>query len=132
MISGGATPDALSTASGTAPSFSARAWASFNGGTSPAAGTIVGSGNVSSITDNATGRATINFTTAMPNANYAVVGMCTGYSNYNSTLMVMGSANGSGNQLPTTKTTSAVRVHFGHSNTVTNQHVGLLTIAIIG
>ena len=125
-------PDALSTATGSAPSYSARAWASFNGGTSPAAGTIQGSGNVSSVTDNATGQATINFATAMPNDDYAVVGMCTGYSNYNSTLMVMGSANGSGNQLPTTKTTSAIKVHFGHSNTVTNDHVGLLTIVIIG
>ena len=68
----------------------------------------------------------------MPNANYAVAGMCTGYSNYNSTLMVMGSADGSGNQLPTTKTTSAIKVNFGHSNTVTNQHVGLLTLVVIG
>jgi len=125
-------PAALSTATGSAPSYSARAWVSFNGGTSPAAGTIQGSGNVSSVTDNATGRATINFATAMPNANYAVAGMCTGYSNYNSTLMVMGSADGSGNQLPTTKTTSAIKVNFGHSNTVTNQHVGLLTLVVIG
>ena len=131
MISGGAIPDALSTASGSAPSYSARAWASFGGGTS-SAGTIYGSGNVSSVTDNATGQATINFTTAMPNANYSVVGMCTGYSNYNSTLMVLGSADGSGNQQPTTKTTSAVKVHFGHSNTVVNEHVGYLTIAIFG
>jgi len=124
-------PAALSTASGSAPSYSARAWASFGGGTS-SAGTIYGSGNVSSVTDNATGQATINFTTAMPNANYSVVGMCTGYSNYNSTLMVLGSADGSGNQQPTTKTTSAVKVHFGHSNTVVNDHVGYLTIAIFG
>jgi hypothetical protein len=121
----------LSTASGSAPSYSARAWASFGGGTS-SAGTIYGSGNVSSVTDNATGQATINFTTAMPNANYSVVGMCTGYSNYNSTLMVLGSADGSGNQQPTTKTTSAVKVHFGHSNSVVNDHVGYLTIAIFG
>ena len=133
-ISSYADSDALTlfNASGSAPVYACRAWASFNGGTSPAAGTIQGSGNVSSVTDNATGQATINFATAMPNANYAVVGMCTGYSNYNSTLMVMGSANASGNQLPTTKTTSAIKVHFGHSNTVTNQHVGLLTIAIFG
>ena len=32
------------------------------------------SGNVSSITDNGTGRFTINFTTAMPDANYAITG----------------------------------------------------------
>lgn len=126
--------DALSlfNASGSAPVYACRAWVSFNGGTSPSAGTIQGSGNVSSVTDNATGQATINFATAMPNADYAVAGICTGYSNYNSTLMVLGSANGSGNQQPTTKTTSAVKVHFGHSNTVTNQHVGYLTVSIFG
>jgi hypothetical protein len=126
--------DALSlfNASGPAPVYACRAWVSFNGGTSPAAGTIQGSGNVSSVTDNATGQATINFTSAMPNADYAVAGICTGYSNYNSTLMVLASADGSGNQQPTTKTTSAVKVNFGHSNTVTNQHVGYLTVAIFG
>jgi hypothetical protein len=35
---------------------------------------IRGSFNVSSITDNGTGAYTINFTTAMPDANYAVSG----------------------------------------------------------
>jgi hypothetical protein len=35
---------------------------------------IRASGNVSSITDNGTGDYTINFTTAMPDANYAVTG----------------------------------------------------------
>ncbi len=38
--------------------------------------TIRASGNVSSITDNATGNYTVNFTTAMPDANYAVCGSC--------------------------------------------------------
>jgi hypothetical protein len=67
-------PDALSTASGSAPSYSARAWVNFTGtGTV----TINGSGNVSSITDNTTGDYTINFTTAMPDVNYNVT---TGYS----------------------------------------------------
>ena len=47
---------------------SAKAWVNFNGiGTV----TIRSSFNVSSITDNGTGNYTINFTTAMPNANYA-------------------------------------------------------------
>lgn len=61
----------LSTAAGTAPSYSARAWVNFNG-----TGTvsIQGAGNVSSITDNGVGDFTLNFTTAMPDANYAVVG----------------------------------------------------------
>lgn len=38
---------------------------------------IRASGNVSSITDNGTGDYTVNFTTAMPDANYSCVG-CTG------------------------------------------------------
>jgi len=41
----------------------------FNGTGTPA---ILASGNVSSITDNGTGDYTVNFTTAMPDANYAV------------------------------------------------------------
>ena len=60
-------PAALSTASGSAPSYSARAWVNFNG-----TGTVAirASGNVSSITDNGTGDYTVNFTTAMSDANY--------------------------------------------------------------
>ena len=60
----------LSTASGSAPSYSARAWVNFNG-----TGTVAinGNGNVSSITDNGTGEYTINFTTAMPDSTYSVV-----------------------------------------------------------
>ena len=68
-----ASPDALSTASGTAPSFSARAWVTFNGTGTPA---IIASGNVTSITDHGVGEYTINFTTALPDANYAVAGWC--------------------------------------------------------
>jgi hypothetical protein len=50
---------------------SAKAWVNFNG-----TGTVAirDSYNVSSITDGGTGIYTINFTTAMPNANYSVVG----------------------------------------------------------
>ncbi len=51
--------------------FSSRAWVNFNGSGTVA---IRASGNVSSITDNATGDYTINFTTSMPDVNYAVVG----------------------------------------------------------
>jgi len=63
-------PAALSTASGSAPSYSARAWVNFNG-----TGTVAirDSGNVSSITDNGTGDYTVNFTTAMSDANYSAV-----------------------------------------------------------
>lgn len=53
---------------GIAPVYAARAWVNFNG-----TGTVAinASGNVTSITDNGTGDYTVNFTTAMSDANYA-------------------------------------------------------------
>jgi hypothetical protein len=57
-----------------------RAWVNFNGSGTVA---IRASFNVSSITDNGTGDYTMNFTTAMADANYSTVGMCgTVASNY--------------------------------------------------
>jgi hypothetical protein len=64
-------PAQLSTASGSAPSYAARAWVNFNGTTTPP--TIRASGNVSSVVRNSTGDFTVNFTTAMPDANYSAV-----------------------------------------------------------
>jgi hypothetical protein len=54
---------------GNPPHYFCRAWVCFNGTTSPA--TIRASGNVSSVTRNGTGDYTVNFTTAMPDTNYA-------------------------------------------------------------
>ena len=55
---------------GGAPFYGARAWVNFNG-----TGTVAirASGNVSSITDNGTGDYTVNFTTAMEDADYSFV-----------------------------------------------------------
>jgi hypothetical protein len=50
-----------------------RAWVNFDGTGTPA---IRASYNVSSITDNGTGDYTVNFTTAMADANYSIVGTC--------------------------------------------------------
>jgi hypothetical protein len=52
-----------------ATAYGCRAWVNFNG-----TGTVAirNQGNVSSITDNGTGDYTVNFTTAMPDANYCV------------------------------------------------------------
>lgn len=49
--------------------YKCRAWVNFNG-----TGTVAirASGNVSSITDNGVGDYTVNFTNAMPDANYAI------------------------------------------------------------
>ena len=58
------------TQSGSAPIYGARAWVNFNG-----TGTVAinASGNVTSITDNGVGDYTVNFTTAMPDANYTAI-----------------------------------------------------------
>jgi hypothetical protein len=60
---------ALFNATGSAPVYACRAWVNFNG-----TGTVAirASGNVSSITDNGAGDYTVNFTTAMPDADYSV------------------------------------------------------------
>jgi hypothetical protein len=54
-----------------ATAFGCRAWVNFNGTGTVA---IQASGNVTSITDNNVGDYTVNFTNAMPAANYATVG----------------------------------------------------------
>ena len=63
------------TASGSAPMYVCRAWVNFNG-----TGTVAirSSGNVSSITDNGTGDYTVNFTSALQDANYAWIGSVQG------------------------------------------------------
>jgi len=58
-------------ATGDAPLFACRAFCNFDGFNT----TIRESGNVSSITDNGSGDYTVNFATAMSDANYAVSAM---------------------------------------------------------
>jgi hypothetical protein len=90
-----------------ATAYGCRAWVNFNG-----TGTVAirASGNVSSITDNAQSEYTVNFTTAMPDANYCVA---------------TGSATDGGNQAVSFQvfpsgavpTTSSVRVKNYTTNT---------------
>ena len=63
-------PPAVQNSSGTEIGTFCRAWVNFNG-----TGTVAirASFNVSSITDNGTGDYTVNFTNALPDANYASV-----------------------------------------------------------
>ena len=58
--------------------YGCRAWVNFKG-----SGTVEirESGNVSSITDNGVGDYTVNFTTAMPDANYAAIACDSSYGN---------------------------------------------------
>lgn len=83
---------------------SAKAWVNFAGATA----TINDSFNVSSITRNAQGDYTVNFTTAMANANYVPV--FTGAGGLSGvTFPTYGTFVTDGSGTPTTKTTSAVR-----------------------
>ena len=93
----------IPTVSGTAPLYMCRAWVNFNG-----TGTVAirASGNVSSITDNGVGNYTVNFTTAMPDADYSA----------NLTADIDGVADfavASTGDNTTPRTTSLVRVRVG-------------------
>ena len=86
-----------------AVAYGCRAWVNFNG-----TGTVAirASGNVSSITDNGTGDYTVNFTTAIVDANYStnVTGDISGVSAF---------AVGCTDDNTTVRTTSLVRVAIG-------------------
>ena len=106
----GITASSLSTASGSAPSYSARAWVNFKGSGTV---TIKASGNVSSITDNGTGRYTLNFATNMPDANYAIA-TTNASLNDNLSYYVLGLRN---QNPPDVKSTSQVRMQCGNGAT---------------
>ena len=94
--------------------YKCRAWVSFIGSGTVA---IRASGNVASITDNGVGDYTVNFTTAMPDANYATQ-ISTWYGSDTLTSLVSGVGLKRG-QAPTTST---VRVQI--ANTVWNNSAG--------
>lgn len=76
----------LADSPGNPPHYACRAWVNFNG-----TGTVAirASGNVSSITDNGTGDYTVNFTTAMPDANYCAALSCRRSSTADGNLTVL-------------------------------------------
>lgn len=87
--------------------YKCRAWVNFNG-----TGTVAirASGNVSSITDNGTGNYTVNFTNAMPDANYCpTVGASPAFG-IASTFQMSFANNGGTEVAPTT---SALRLSLG-------------------
>jgi hypothetical protein len=89
-----------------------RAFVNFNG-----TGTVAINGvfNVSSITDNGAGDYTVNFGVAMPDANYAVIGTCSGTRSVTVNIAATDGA------APTTKTTTAVRITSGGSGAYGDQ-----------
>jgi hypothetical protein len=101
---------------------SAKAWVNFNG-----TGTVAinNSFNVSSITDNGTGDYTVNFTTAMTDANYVVAGSAAKQNGGDtaSNMRVL-SRNGA-----TAQTTSAVRVGVYYANSLM-EDAALVLVAV--
>jgi hypothetical protein len=102
--------------SGSAPIYAARAWVNFDGtGTV----TIRASGNVSSITDNGTGDYTVNFATAMQDANYAATFGCK-----------LASASSAVCYQFTASTTSSVRVRTTETSSATLFDADYVSVAI--
>jgi hypothetical protein len=95
--------------------YGCRAWVNFNGTGTPA---IRASGNVSSITDNGVGNYTVNFTTAMPDANYNFVVSAERGAGQN---MIINKTNGG------TQTTSALQIE---ANDQTNTSRDPVTVCI--
>jgi hypothetical protein len=103
-----------------ATAYGCRAWVNFNG-----TGTVAirASGNVSSITDNGTGDYTVNFTTALADANYCTVAT----SNVNTT--------GSGNRVVSapyaaSPTVSALRLACFRADTAVFEDHAFINVAI--
>jgi len=128
LLSGGAGaptfgfPAQLSTASGSAPSYACRAWVNFNG-----TGTVAirASGNVSSITDNSAGDYTVNFTTAMQDANYACFGTIgnTSGASANTIRMKLATADSGA---PSLKSTTQVEFVTGGANDLSEIYISIM------
>jgi len=104
----------------------AKAWVNFDG-TTASPSTIRASYNVSSVTKNGTGDYTINFTTALADANYSANGFgSAGGSNY----QIFGGNQGNGY----VATASSLRCQFGYvsgtSGSLTNQDPPIACIQI--
>jgi hypothetical protein len=103
-----------------------KAWVNFNG-----TGTVAirASYNVSSITDNGTGDYTVNFTTAMPDANYTAVAHVNALSSANRTGRINPYGNGSETALSSTYSTTAVQFR-GYAEDNTARDSFLVNVAI--
>ncbi len=101
-------------ATGSAPVFACRAWVNFNG-----TGTVAirSAGNVTSITDTGVGSYTVNFSVALPDANYAALASDGGSGN-NSLAMTTGAS------------TSSVQVRLQVATTAALQDSATVNVAV--
>jgi hypothetical protein len=97
--------------------FDCLAWVNFNG-----AGTVAirASGNISGVTDNGVGDYTFNFTSALPDANYAIAGAASNFSG--GTMVVLHDS--------TLPTASACRIYTIRGNEATVD-VGYVTVMVV-
>jgi hypothetical protein len=95
----------------------AKAWVNFNG-----TGTVAirASYNVSSITDNGVGDYTVNFTTAMADANFTLVAIANGFSSFEDNNAVRTS----------TRTTSSIAVRSINGAATANVDSAAFQVAI--
>lgn len=104
-------------ASGSAPVYACRAWVNFNG-----TGTVAirASGNVTSIIDNGVGDYTVNFTTAMTDANYS---SATTSDNTNAAVLAFGA------DAATARTTTALRIRTANTSGALTD-AGVISVSI--
>lgn len=105
----------MTTPSGTAPNYMCRAWVNFDG---TGVVSIRASGNVTSITDNGTGDYTVNFTTAMPDANYVTTGSCNRPALSGDGILSLYANNGSGALVSPTTTSARVNTSLFNNTDV--------------
>lgn len=104
-----------------ATAYGCRAWVNFNGTSTVA---IRASGNVSSITDNGTGDYTVNFTTEMPDTNYAVF---IGKSTDGDQFMGSGTTGPAG---PSAYATTSIRIYPQRNSAGTNTDTSIACVSI--
>lgn len=106
--------------------YTVKAWVNFNG-----TGTIAirASGNVSSITDNGSADYTINFTTAMTDANYATIATTTSRASSEALVQTIGYASTDAST-PTTYSTTAVRLSGKLSSGAGGVDTAVISVAV--
>lgn len=105
----------------------AKAWVVFTGVTTT---TIGDDYFVSSLTDNGTGDTTINFDSALSNANYGAFITTNGNATGTQTGGVISSSASA--SAPTTKTTTALRINTGLTSGGTNVDMHTVCVSIFG
>jgi hypothetical protein len=101
-----------------------RAWVNFNG-----TGTVAirAAFNVTSVADNGTGDYTVNFTNAMPDANYAIMGYAGAYNGSSQNQNITGGRDLAAGDVPTT---SGCRIRIDNQSSGTTSNLDPLHVHV--